>query len=507
MLLAALCGAALAAEPAPPMVVAVVDDGVAVDLPALAGVRWAPGGRDVADRDDDPRPPLAQLVKLSHGTGLVALLWAEVRADEPVAVLPVKAVADQADHANVTSGYAGIAAAVDAGARVVLCAWGSERVTDEDRSVVAAAVARGVLIVASAGNANTDRPQYPAALPGVLAVAALDGSEKLGRSNFGVTIDLAAQGGAVPVPSAAGPDVSATLQATSRAAATVAGVAAGLWSRHPDWSADQVETHLRNTARPPSATLEAYATGVGAGEVDPEAARTTAWATPRAVWSGATARIPIVAGTPASVLVTPVGFVHQIVLRPTVERLPGRVAKSARLTLHAGRLPTDPVVWSGPLAELPETLTVPASRSLLRYEAAPGRQAPIVWLDYRAEPLYQDGRYCRGTVTVDAPRTLTDGSGDAPYAPRVDCKWLLQAPLGQVPRVRVRSIDTQPAVDILYLFDGDATIPAHAIAGLSGVSAPAEVLGWGPQVLMWFVGDEAVQGQGFEVDVDFVPAP
>ncbi|GAA0968041.1 S8 family peptidase [Actinocorallia libanotica] len=53
------------------------------------------------------------------------------------------------------------------------------------------------VVVACAGNAASDRPFWPAALPGVIGVAALDGSERAWFSNHGPWVDACAPGVAV----------------------------------------------------------------------------------------------------------------------------------------------------------------------------------------------------------------------------------------------------------------------------------------------------------------------
>ena len=61
-----------------------------------------------------------------------------------------------------------------------------------------AALGRRVVVVAAAGNAGSDRPAWPAALPGVVAVAAItggpDGTAAAPYSNFGSWVDACAEG-------------------------------------------------------------------------------------------------------------------------------------------------------------------------------------------------------------------------------------------------------------------------------------------------------------------------
>ncbi|WP_460305974.1 S8 family peptidase [Actinocorallia aurea] len=60
-----------------------------------------------------------------------------------------------------------------------------------------AALGRGTVVTACAGNTASDRPFWPAALKQVVAVAALDGEERAWFSNHGWWVDAAAPGTAV----------------------------------------------------------------------------------------------------------------------------------------------------------------------------------------------------------------------------------------------------------------------------------------------------------------------
>jgi subtilisin family serine protease len=53
---------------------------------------------------------------------------------------------------------------------------------------------RTALVVASAGNDGTARPYFPAALPGVIAVGALDADGRAAFSNFGSWVDACTPG-------------------------------------------------------------------------------------------------------------------------------------------------------------------------------------------------------------------------------------------------------------------------------------------------------------------------
>ena len=75
---------------------------------------------------------------------------------------------------------AGITYAVDHGARIINVSLSHAGSPDAaEAAAVKYAIDRDVVVVASAGNAGTETPQYPAAYPGVLAVGASDDLDAL----------------------------------------------------------------------------------------------------------------------------------------------------------------------------------------------------------------------------------------------------------------------------------------------------------------------------------------
>jgi hypothetical protein len=104
-------------------------------------------------------------------------------------------------------------------------------------------------VVAAMGNDNTGSPSYPAAYPGVIAVAATDSADhKASFSNFGNWVDVSAPG--VGIWSTYWDDTYASLNGTSMASPHVAGVAALILSRNSSLTAGQVGDLIRSTAKP-----------------------------------------------------------------------------------------------------------------------------------------------------------------------------------------------------------------------------------------------------------------
>jgi subtilisin family serine protease len=128
------------------------------------------------------------------------------------------------------------------------------------------------VVVAAAGNesAGSSEKWYPAAYPGVLAVAALkaDGTP-LQESNRGSWVGIAAPGEGLTSIAAGRGYVG--LKGTSFATALVSGVAALVRARFPEMPAAEVVHRLKATAVPLGAVRDDR---VGAGIVDPFAALT-----------------------------------------------------------------------------------------------------------------------------------------------------------------------------------------------------------------------------------------
>ena len=148
---------------------------------------------------------------------------------------------------------------------------------------VAATAARGILLVAAAGNAGAKSPPlYPAANPNVIAVSGTDAQEKLlAASNRGSHIAISAPGADVFLPA---PDGKYQITSgTSFSAAYVSGVAALVLERNPALKPNDVRAILAKTARDLGAPGRDDL--FGAGEADAFAAVTAVIGAPAATVS------------------------------------------------------------------------------------------------------------------------------------------------------------------------------------------------------------------------------
>jgi subtilisin family serine protease len=231
-----LLGSLLAAfvlAPAQPVLIAVVDTGANVRLPAIAAtydVRT--GGRDVRDLN-------------GHGTKVASLI---ARSNGNARLMIIRAGSASGAFSDAGEATA-IRYAVDHGARIVNLSLGGPRTSNAERAAIKYAIARGVLVVAAAGDDYANRPEYPAALLGSagLAVAAVTSSgERALFSNTGPWISIAALGE----------------KGTSFAAPLVSAAAARVWAANPALTARQVVRLLEATASGHGVRTDALGFGV-----------------------------------------------------------------------------------------------------------------------------------------------------------------------------------------------------------------------------------------------------
>ncbi|MFB6877403.1 type VII secretion-associated serine protease mycosin [Streptomyces sp. NPDC056323] len=141
------------------------------------------------------------------------------------------------------------------------------------KTAVDAALAKEIVIVASAGNdglGGNIKKTYPASFPGVLAVGASDrNNERAAFSQSGDFVGVAAPG--VDMISTVPGGGHCTDNGTSFSAPYVAGVAALIKAKHQDWTQEQIVAQIEQTAE---RSVAGHDHLVGWGVVDPVRALT-----------------------------------------------------------------------------------------------------------------------------------------------------------------------------------------------------------------------------------------
>ena len=267
------------------VVVAVVDDGVALDHPDLAPNLWVNPDEVPSNGEDDDADGIIDDV---HGVDFVGTAGGDPGArgggfhgshvagiigaagdnqigiagmNWKVSLMAVRALGPDGGRSDDL--VRAIDYAVEHGARVINASWSGPGRSEALARAIARAARRGVLIVSAAGNEGAARPGFPSTLAEehVLSVAATTPSDALSSfSNRGAL--LAAPGvGILSTTSNGGYE---RYDGTSMASAHVAGLAALLWSAHPHASATEIRRAIVASASPVA--------GVKAGRVDAQAA-------------------------------------------------------------------------------------------------------------------------------------------------------------------------------------------------------------------------------------------
>lgn len=211
-------------------------------------------GFDVADWDNNTVPTN---IGQDHGTHCAGIAGARTDNNVGIAsigwnikIIPVKCSFNGSLPAVVDAGYEGIIYAAKAKARIISCSWGGSGASVVEQTVVDYAWNKGCIIIASAGNINTNVPNYPGAYNHVYCVTAVDGSDnKWASSNFGSWVDIAAPGVSIhsTVPDA-GTGTYGLKSGTSMAAPLVAGLAGLMLSKCPFMSSTDVLNCISSTA-------------------------------------------------------------------------------------------------------------------------------------------------------------------------------------------------------------------------------------------------------------------
>jgi len=222
--------------------IAIIDSGIDIRHPELANA--IVGSFDALGSKEGPHV---------HGTGIAGAIVSHARlmGSAPAArILAIRAFGVAPGGAESTSFVIlkGLDYAAANGAQIVNMSFAGPKDALIERGIAATA-AKGIVMVAAAGNAGPKSPPlYPAANANVIAVSATDAQDKLfTASNRGGHIAVAAPGVDIFLPA---PDEKYQMTSgTSFSAAYVSGLAALMLERNPALKPGEVRAILMKTAR------------------------------------------------------------------------------------------------------------------------------------------------------------------------------------------------------------------------------------------------------------------
>lgn len=209
-------------DPATEPVVAVVDTGILMNHPDLQGVLTADGYDFIRDPaaaldgdgiDSDPSDPGDQssggssfhgthvagtiAARTNNGTGIAGVSWG-------ARIMPLRALGkgsgssyDVQQAVRYAAGMSNSSGRLPARtADIINLSLGGAAASQAEQELVRQVRARGIIVIAAAGNSATNTPFYPAAYDGVVGVSAVDRyGARAPYSNYGSFVDLAAPGG------------------------------------------------------------------------------------------------------------------------------------------------------------------------------------------------------------------------------------------------------------------------------------------------------------------------
>lgn len=274
-----------------PVRVAVIDTGVDNTNPQLAEAVDTKHGWDFLHNTKDGKNETAGDPKapkdgtydpVGHGTKVAGIIAARPRAGTgfvglapEATIIPLRQNDEKGSGTAATLAQA-IRKAIAADADVINISQDTTKpltTTSDLAAAVKEARRENIVVVASAGNDGLDgrlKDTYPAAYAGVLAVASSDrNNERTPFSQSGDFIGVAAPG--VDMVSTVPKGGQCVDNGTSFSAPYVAGVAALLKAKHPDWKEHQIVAQIEQTAE---RTVNGRDSFVGWGVVDPVRALT-----------------------------------------------------------------------------------------------------------------------------------------------------------------------------------------------------------------------------------------
>ncbi|HPR52611.1 MAG TPA: S8 family peptidase [Deltaproteobacteria bacterium] len=248
-------GAIDVSGPGTQVVIAVVDSGVDLDHPELAGRLIA--GYDFANNDTVPEDDTGHGTKVcgilgaigNNNVGIAGVAW-----NVDIAIMPLKFMKnnDGKTTGSLSDAIDAIYYAVNNGADIINASWGFYSYSASLGEAVQYARDHGVLFIASAGNKSQDNDindHYPSNYPydNVIAVAAMNRYGDLASfSNYGEeTVDIAAPGDGLSTTIPGG--YSSWVSGTSFATPFVTGVVAMVISQSPDLDYISVRNALLDT--------------------------------------------------------------------------------------------------------------------------------------------------------------------------------------------------------------------------------------------------------------------
>ena len=280
--------------------ISIVDSGMDMDHPDLAGNLWVnPGedlngngivdlmdwnyvdddgngfiddfwGWDFMDNDNNPEDPVPSSQGGGHGTHCAGIASAQTNNGIGVAslgfncsLIPVRTGAGML----IYYGNQGVAYAMSVSADVISLSWGGGGYMQSEQDMYDQAYFLGTTVFAAAGNDGNSQISYPAGYNHVYAVASTNENDvKSGFSSYGTWVDISAPGSSILSTYLAGS--YAYMSGTSMSCPFTAGLAGLLKSAFPSFEPADIYETISSTADDIYPQNPGYIGMLGAGRIN-----------------------------------------------------------------------------------------------------------------------------------------------------------------------------------------------------------------------------------------------
>ena len=210
-------------------------------------------GWNFANNSNDPTGLVTTPNSANHGTHTAGIACATTNNALGIAgatynakYMPICVASPTTDNA-IAFGYDGIIYAAENDADAVNCSWGGQGGASAfEQDIINFAYNSGTVVVAAAGNNNTEAEHFPSAYANTFAVANVTNTDiRNGSSNYGLWVDVSAQGTSIRSTLIGG---YGNLTGTSMSAPFAAAACALVRTRWPGYSTEQVMQRVRVTS-------------------------------------------------------------------------------------------------------------------------------------------------------------------------------------------------------------------------------------------------------------------
>lgn len=463
-------------------------------------------GWDVSDNDSNVGIIEGRESEFRHGTYIASIVIKVFErfygedAPKYLQIIPVKVLSDHTKSTYLEDGYKGIEYASKIGADIICCAWSGGVFGRDEKAIVDEALSKGQIIVSSAGNFFTEDVNYPAKYDGLIAVSGVDiNYRKISKANYDMRVDICAPGdsifGAYPIA-----DNAFTFSnGTSPATAFISGCIAILKSLNYDADTELIKDALFLTSKPIDEFNLTYAGKLGAGFPNMENA-VEYILNPSYKYSYFNEKLPegkILFGASSKIqtrLINPVGEYRGIHI------LPIKIDNSAKLKIYSN----DSVFYEGKTNEFKTGLYIESNAIKIESGGIKGKKNSTE-ISYFMQTIDSTKLFCSDVVYINSDSgIITDGSGENNYANKSVCKWIITASENKRIKLDFTKMHTEPNVDFVYIYDGDTSIKESLLAQFSGGTKPPIITSNTNQVMIWFLSNDYVTGNGWELKFEAV---